>query len=244
MLKKTTRGTAALLSVLIAVILLLITLDNPSFFVFNPFETGFSILGFAQLIAIASWFLLLCGPVFILLSKVELVGAWWALFLVSVLAWPVSVFMIRVIVFTQFSDAHFDYLIKTSQICCYARPAGAIKTVVACLNPTWAFLELLNSIASFSHFGNGPLTHACRLPASPKDAFDALPASVELLFKLKDEDDESKLRISIASRNANSTLDAGKNEKNTQRLTKDIKYRLKSARGRVVLIHRRNNPVC
>jgi hypothetical protein len=112
MLKKTTRGTAALLSVLIAVILLLITLDNPSFFVFNPFETGFSILGFAQLIAIASWFLLLCGPVFILLSKVELVGAWWALFLVSVLAWPVSVFMIRVIVFTQFSDAHFDYLIK------------------------------------------------------------------------------------------------------------------------------------
>jgi hypothetical protein len=112
MLKKITRGTAALLSVLIAIILLLITFDNPSFFVFNPFEMGFSILGFAQLIAIASWVLLLCGPVFILLSKVELVGAWWALFLVFVLAWPVSVFMIRVILFIQFSDAHFDYLIE------------------------------------------------------------------------------------------------------------------------------------
>jgi hypothetical protein len=45
------------------------------------------------------------------------------------------------------------------------------------------------------------------------------------------EDDESKLRISIASRNANSTLDAGKNEKSMQRLIKDITDRLKAARG-------------
>jgi membrane-bound ClpP family serine protease len=112
MLKKITRGTAALLSVLITTILLLIALSNPGFFMFNPFETGFSILGFAQLIAIASWLLLMCGPVFILLSKFQLVGAWWALFLVSVLAWPVSVFMIHVILFMQTSDSHLDYLME------------------------------------------------------------------------------------------------------------------------------------
>ncbi|WP_415273915.1 hypothetical protein [Aquiluna sp. Uisw_065] len=112
MLKKITRGTAALLSVLIATVLLLIALSNPGFFMFNPFETGFSILGLAQLIAIASWVLLMCGPVFILLSRVQLVGAWWALFLVSVLAWPVSVFTIHAILFIQTSDAHFDYLME------------------------------------------------------------------------------------------------------------------------------------
>jgi hypothetical protein len=112
MLKKITRGTAALLSLLIAMLLLLIALSNPGFFMFNPFEMGFSILGLAQLIAIASWFLLMLGPVFILLSKVQLVGNWWALFLVSVLAWPVSVFMIHAILFIQTSDAHLDYLMK------------------------------------------------------------------------------------------------------------------------------------
>jgi hypothetical protein len=88
----------------------------------------------------------------------------------------------------------------------------------------------LNSIASFSHFGNGALTHECLFPALPQDALDALPASVQPLFNVNDEVDESELGISIAFRNANCTLVAGKNEKNTQRLIKDITSRLEADR--------------
>jgi hypothetical protein len=112
MLNKITRGNAELMSVVIGLILLFIAFYHPRFFFFNPLETEFHILGFAQIFAITAWFLLTFGPVLILLSKVQFDGIWWALFLVAVIAWPASVIIIRVILLIQFSNAHFDYLVK------------------------------------------------------------------------------------------------------------------------------------
>lgn len=110
MLDGITRQNATLTSVLLSLALVIVALYHPTFFFFFPFESGFSILGLAQMNAIAAWFLLAFGPLLILLSKAQLAGIWWVLFLVSVIAWPASVVIIHAILFIQMSNAHLDYL--------------------------------------------------------------------------------------------------------------------------------------
>lgn len=108
-----------------------------------------------------------------------------------------------------------------------------------------------------SNIGSGAL-HEWHFPVPPAQAFEALSQSVASLFNLKDSDDfamtvqfmtkasaltwgdrciaqvikdgdDSKIRITSASRNADSSLVAGKLEQNMQRLIKDVSQRLRDA---------------
>jgi len=109
-------------------------------------------------------------------------------------------------------------------------------------------------------FGNGAQSHEWHMPVAPAEAYEALRASVDSLFKLRESDeftmtvqfatkvsamtwgdrctaqvirdgDESNIRVAVASRNASSPLVAGKSAKNMQALLKAITDRLKASRS-------------
>lgn len=88
-----------------------VVMNYPSFFIFNPFGSSFTILGFLQAISTAGWVITICMP--LILWLVNSIGAHRGILLAAVLVWPLSLLAIRAFMGIVTGNPGFNYLVTS-----------------------------------------------------------------------------------------------------------------------------------
>jgi hypothetical protein len=96
-------------SLILSTVLFLTMLSFISFFMYNPFAAGVSILALAQAASLLGWVLLTVLPPLLLSVEIKF-RTFSVLFLISALLWPAALILIRFVLFVQIGDPAMTYL--------------------------------------------------------------------------------------------------------------------------------------
>lgn len=88
-----------------------VVLNYPTFFIFNPFGPGFTVLGLLQAISTAGWIITICLPLIHWIVRV--LEAPRGILIAAVLVWPISLLVIRAFMGLVTGNPGFNYLVTS-----------------------------------------------------------------------------------------------------------------------------------